>query len=55
VPREHVADFGDAAIWDASHGEPFQLEWADLVQAHDDRNVFQASPDELPATDIHCL
>jgi len=30
-------------------------EWAELVQAHDDRNVFQASPDELPVIDIHIL
>jgi hypothetical protein len=27
----------------------------ELVQAHDDRDVFQASPDELPAIDIHSL
>jgi hypothetical protein len=25
------------------------------VQAHDDRGVFQASPDELPVIDIHSL
>jgi len=25
------------------------------VQAHDDRDVFQASPDELPVIDIHGL
>jgi len=25
------------------------------VQAHDDRDVFQASPDELPVFDIHSL
>jgi len=25
------------------------------VQIHDDRDVFQASPDELPAIDIHSL
>jgi len=30
-------------------------DWADLVQAHDDRDIFQASPDELPAIDIHSL
>ena len=24
VPREHVADFGDAAVWAASHGESLQ-------------------------------
>ncbi|MBL7194648.1 MAG: transposase [Pirellulales bacterium] len=30
-------------------------DWGELVQIHDDRNVFQASPDELPAIDIHSL
>ena len=30
-------------------------EWAELGQVHDDRNVFQASPDELPAIDIRGL
>jgi len=30
-------------------------DWGELVQAHDDRDVFQASPDELPAKDIHSL
>lgn len=30
-------------------------DWAELVQAHDDRDVFQASSDELPAIDIHSL
>jgi hypothetical protein len=29
--------------------------WAELVQVHDDRNVFQGSPDELPDIDIHSL
>ena len=28
-------------------------DWGELVQIHDDREVFQASPDELPAIDIH--
>lgn len=27
--------------------------WRELVQIHDDHNVFQASPDELPVIDIH--
>jgi hypothetical protein len=27
----------------------------EFVQAHDDRDVFQASPDELPVIDIHSL
>jgi hypothetical protein len=27
----------------------------ELLQAHDDRDVLQASPDELPVIDIHSL
>ncbi len=30
-------------------------EWPELVQAHDDRDVMQAAPDELPVIDIHSL
>jgi hypothetical protein len=30
-------------------------DWGELVQVHDDRDVFQASPDELPVIDIHSL
>ena len=30
-------------------------DWGELVQAHDHRDVYQASPDELPAIDIHSL
>jgi hypothetical protein len=30
-------------------------DWGELVQVHDDRAVFQASPNELPAIDIHSL
>ncbi len=30
-------------------------DWGQLVQAHDDRDVSQASPDELPAIDINSL
>jgi len=30
-------------------------DWGELVQLHDDRDVFQSSPDELPAIDIHSL
>jgi hypothetical protein len=46
-----------------AHGEPLEpppvspargppTDWADLVQVHDDRDTFQASPDELTAIDI---
>jgi hypothetical protein len=27
-------------------------DWGELVQVRDDRAIFQASPDELPAIDI---
>jgi hypothetical protein len=30
-------------------------DWGELVQVHDERDIFQASPDELPAIDIHSL
>jgi hypothetical protein len=30
-------------------------EWGELVQVHDNRAIFQVSPDELPAIDIHSL
>ena len=36
-----------------SHGPP--TEWGALVQVHDDRAIFRASPDELPVIDIHSL
>ncbi len=31
------------------------IDWGELVQVHDDRAIFQASPDELPVIDIHRL
>jgi hypothetical protein len=30
-------------------------DWGELVQAHDDRDVFQGRIDELPVIDIHSL
>jgi hypothetical protein len=30
-------------------------DWPDIVQVHDDLEIFQASPDELPAIDIRSL
>ena len=30
-------------------------DWGELVQVHDDRDIVQASPQELPAIDIHSL
>ena len=37
----------------AARGPP--TDGDELVQAHDDRDVFQASPDNLPVIDIHSL
>ncbi len=30
-------------------------DWGELVQAHDDRDISQASPNELPVIDMHSL
>ena len=35
--------------------ERLSIDWGELVQVHDDRAIFQASPDELPVIDIHSL
>ena len=45
------AELGSA--WVLMLGPP--ADWGELVQVHDDRDVFQASPDEPPAIDIHSL
>ena len=36
-----------------ARGSP--TDWGELVQVNDERDVFQPSPDELPAIDIHSL
>jgi hypothetical protein len=48
---DRLADLVPPPPLSPARGPP--TEWADLVQAHDDCNVFQASPDELPVIDIH--
>ena len=37
----------------SARGPP--TDWGELVQAHYDRDVFQASHDEMPAIDIYSL
>lgn len=32
-----------------------RTDWGELVQIHDVRDLFQASPDELPVIDIHSV
>jgi len=63
-PRSHDTSRIAWAKLMARVGEEFPMEcqargpptdWGELVQAHDDRDVFQASPDELPVIDIHSL
>ena len=52
-----------ARIWGGGrimHGRSLTLlgpptDWAELVQAHDEREAIQTSPDELPVIDIHSL
>jgi len=34
---------------------PGSTSWDHLVEVHDDRDIFQVSPDELPAIDIQSL
>jgi len=37
----------------ATNGPP--INFGELVQVHDDRDVVQATPDDLPVIDIHSL
>jgi hypothetical protein len=52
-PRWHCLREAEPPPVSPARGPP--TDWGELVQAHDDRNVFQASPDELPVIDIHSL
>ncbi len=49
----HVGEPVEPPPVSPARGPP--TEWPELVQAHDDRDVMQASPDELPEIDIHSL
>jgi hypothetical protein len=42
-----------ASVLRSRSGPP--TDWGEFVQVHDDRTIFQASPDELPEVDIHSL
>ena len=52
-PRWHCLREAEPPPVSPARGPP--TDWGELVQAHDDRNVFQASPDELPVIDIRSL
>jgi len=52
VPNHHRKPRGPPPLSPAP-GPP--TEWAEVIHAHDDRNVFQASPDELPVINVRSL
>ena len=49
----HLGELLEPPPISPARGPP--ADWGELVQAHDDRGVSQASPDELPVIDIHSL
>jgi hypothetical protein len=49
----HVDESVEPSLVSPARGPP--TEWTGLVQAHDDREVMQAWPDELLVIDIHSL
>jgi len=55
--REGILAFmeGERILKDLIYECQQSLEGIELVQAHDDRDVFQPSPAEMPAIDIHGL
>ncbi|NCA17180.1 MAG: hypothetical protein EBS90_09060 [Betaproteobacteria bacterium] len=52
-PRWHCPRKAAPPPISPARGPP--TDWGELVQVHDDRAIFQSSPDELPAIDIHSL
>jgi hypothetical protein len=54
--RKILAHFGEPLEQppiSPARGPP--TDWGELVQIHDDRDIFQGAPQELPAIDIHSL
>ena len=60
VSNSRVADYVPD-VWEPLEPPPISpargppTDWGELVPIHDDRDVFQASPDEPPVIDIHSL
>ncbi len=52
-PLTHLGEPLRALPISPARGPP--TDWGEVVQAHNDRDVFQASSDGLPAIDIHSL
>jgi hypothetical protein len=49
----HVGEPVEPTPVSPARGPP--TEWTEFVEGPDDRDVMQASPDELPVIDIHSL
>jgi hypothetical protein len=47
----HLGEPLEPPLVSTARGPP--TDWGELVQVHDERDIFQASPQELPAIDIH--
>jgi hypothetical protein len=47
----HLGEPLQPPLVSTARGPP--TDWGELVQVHDERDIFQASPQELPAIDIH--
>ena len=56
APAQHSHTSWRADSTDATLASPrASTDSGELAEAHDDGDIFQASPDELPAIDIHSL
>jgi hypothetical protein len=51
--QTHLGELLEQPPVSPARGPP--TDWAEFVQVHDDRAIFQASPDELPVIVIHSL
>ena len=49
----HLGEPLEPPLVSTARGPP--TDWAEHVQAHDERDAIQSSPQELPAIDIHSL
>jgi len=53
VVGEHLGEPLEPQPVSPARGPP--IDWAELVQAHDDRDIIQVSPDKFPVIDIRSL
>ncbi|NBX30740.1 hypothetical protein EBR04_09935 [bacterium] len=55
VRTESQAEARRHGVGNRQHRQTARSRWGELTQVHDDPNVFQASPEDLPVIDIHLL